>query len=97
MQTLDCLKHTKLARRPVAPPNLDDVTTWQIPEASLHAAVTLNEKKMSIQEDQTELEVIPYVERGEFLILWQKHRPGLGNAVELTTGELAHCWDSLRP
>ena len=56
--------------------------------------MTLNEKKVEIHPDQTELEIIPYVERGEFLLLWQKHRAGLGNSVELTTGEqpcLPHC------
>lgn len=51
------------------------------------SAVALNEKKVAIHDDQTELEIIPYVERGEFLLLWQKHRAGLGNSVELTTGE----------
>ncbi len=35
---------------------------------------------------ETELEMIPYVEGGELVIVWQKHREGLGNAVEITTG-----------
>ena len=52
------------------------------------AAVTLNDEKLAIHEAHTELEVIPYVEKGEFLLLWQKHRPSLGNSVELTTGEM---------
>ena len=54
----------------------------------LCAAVTLNGKKLAIHQETNELEVIPYVEKGEFLLLWQLHRAGLGNAVELTTGEL---------
>ena len=49
-------------------------------------AVSLNEKKLEIHEGHNDLEVIPYVERGEFLLLLQRHREGLGNAVELTTG-----------
>ena len=49
-------------------------------------AVTLNGKALQLPQSQADLEVIPYVERGEFLLLWQRHREGLGNAVELTTG-----------
>ena len=52
-------------------------------------AVTLNGKALQLPQSQADLEVIPYVERGEFLLLWQRHREGLGNAVELTTGILA--------
>ena len=52
-------------------------------------AVTLNGKALQLPQSQADLEVIPYVERGEFLLLWQRHREGLGNAVELTTGTLA--------
>ena len=37
---------------------------------------------------ETELELIPFVEGGELLVLWQLHREGLGQAVELTTGQL---------
>ena len=36
---------------------------------------------------ETELELIPFVEGGELMVLWQLHREGLGNAVELTTGQ----------
>lgn len=36
---------------------------------------------------ETELDMVPYVEGGELLVLWQLHREGLGNAVEITTGE----------
>ena len=39
---------------------------------------------------ETELEMVPYVEGGELVLLWQRHREGLGNAVELTTGALTH-------
>ncbi len=56
----------------------------------LGATVTLNGKKLAIHQETNELEVIPYVEKGEFLLLWQLHRAGLGNAVELTTGDLPH-------
>lgn len=38
---------------------------------------------------ETELEMIPYVEGGELLMLWQLHREGLGKAVEITTGDLS--------
>ena len=58
---------------------------------ALCAAVTLNDKKLAIHEGENELEVIPYVERGEFLLLWQRHREGLGNSVELTTGGSLTC------
>lgn len=50
-------------------------------------------------EGQNEVEVIPYVERGELLVLWQLHRPGLGNSVVITSGALSQprehlsaCW-----
>ena len=36
---------------------------------------------------ETELELIPYVEGGELLLLWQLHREGFGSAVEITTSE----------
>ena len=66
-------------------------------------AVTLNGKALQLPRSAADLEVIPYVERGEFLLLWQRHREGLGNAVELTTGALAAhariisepCWHKL--
>ena len=38
---------------------------------------------------ETELEMVPYVPAGELLVLWQLHREGLGNTVEITTGEPA--------
>ncbi len=37
---------------------------------------------------ETELEMIPFVEGGELMMLWQLHREGLGSAVEITTSEL---------
>ena len=37
---------------------------------------------------ETELEMIPFVEGGELMLLWQLHREGLGEAVEITTSEL---------
>ena len=36
---------------------------------------------------ETELEMIPFVEGGELMMLWQKHRENLGEAVEITTSE----------
>ena len=36
---------------------------------------------------ENEVEVIPYVEHGELLVLWQLHHEGLGNAVTITTGK----------
>ena len=36
---------------------------------------------------ETELELIPFVQGGELSLLWQKHREGLGNAIEISTSE----------
>lgn len=41
-----------------------------------------------MEEGENEVEKIPYVERGELLVLWQLHRPELGNTVTITTGPL---------
>ena len=49
-------------------------------------AVRVNGEAMTMTKGETELELIPFVEGGELLVLWQLHREGLGNAVELTTG-----------
>ena len=51
-----------------------------------HRAVSVNGKALSMTKGKTELELIPFVEGGELLVLWQLHREGLGSAVELTTG-----------
>lgn len=51
-----------------------------------HCAVTVNGERLTMTKGETELEMIPYVEGGELVIVWQKHREGLGNAVEITTG-----------
>ena len=48
----------------------------------------MNGQQLGMTLGETELEMIPYVEGGELLMLWQLHREGLGNAVEITTGEL---------
>ena len=85
-----------MATRCPSPTSLDNLTPGRSLKPALPAAVMLNEEKVAIHEDQNELEIIPYVEKGEFLILWQKHRPGLGNAVELTTGELPMLLDEPR-
>ena len=50
-------------------------------------AVTVNGEQLTMTKGETELEMIPYVEGGEMVLLWQKHREGLGNAVEITTGQ----------
>lgn len=49
-------------------------------------AVSVNGEPLVMTKGETELEMVPYVEGGELVMLWQKHREGLGNAVELTTG-----------
>ncbi|CAL5220920.1 g3017 [Coccomyxa viridis] len=48
-------------------------------------AVRVNGERMVMTKGETELELIPFVEGGELLLLWQLHREGLGQAVELTT------------
>ena len=53
----------------------------------LHRAVTMNGEPLVMTKGETELELIPFVEGGELLVLWQKHREGLGNTVEITTSE----------
>ena len=50
-------------------------------------AVFVNGEQLTMTKGETELEMIPYVEGGEMVILWQKHREGLGNAIEITTGQ----------
>ena len=52
-------------------------------------AVRVNGEGMTMTKGETELELIPFVEGGELLVLWQLHREGLGQAVELTTGQLS--------
>ncbi|CAK0783230.1 hypothetical protein CVIRNUC_006429 [Coccomyxa viridis] len=47
--------------------------------------VTMNGERLAMTKGETELEMIPYVEGGELLMLWQLHREGLGKAVEITT------------
>ena len=49
----------------------------------------MNGERLAMTMGETELEMIPYVEGGELLMLWQLHREGLGKAVEITTGELS--------
>ena len=49
----------------------------------------MNGARMVMTKGETELEMIPYVEGGELLMLWQLHREGLGAAVEITTSELS--------
>ena len=53
----------------------------------LYRAVIMNGKPLVMTKGETELELIPFVEGGELLVLWQKHREGLGNTVEITTSE----------
>jgi hypothetical protein len=50
-------------------------------------AVRMNGEQLTMTKGETELEMVPYVEGGEMVLLWQKHREGLGNAVEITTGQ----------
>ena len=50
----------------------------------------MNGERLGMTKGETELELIPYVEGGELLLLWQLHREGLGNTVEITTGQKPH-------
>lgn len=47
----------------------------------------MNGEQLVMTKGETELEMVPYVEGGEMVFLWQLHREGLGNAVEITTGQ----------
>ena len=49
----------------------------------------MNGELLTMTKGETELEMVPYVPAGELLVLWQLHREGLGNTVEITTGETA--------
>lgn len=56
----------------------------------------MNSERLEMTRGETELEMIPFVEGGELMLLWQLHREGLGSAVEITTSELTsltpwHC------
>jgi hypothetical protein len=46
----------------------------------------MNGEELTMTKGETELEVVPYVEGGELVLLWQKYRKGLGDAIEITTG-----------
>ncbi len=48
--------------------------------------MTVDGEELVMDVFENEVEVIPYVERGEMLVLWQLHHEGLGNAVTITTG-----------
>lgn len=50
-------------------------------------AVAMNGERLQMTRGETELELIPFVEGGELLVVWQLHREGLGSAVEIFTGE----------
>jgi len=50
-------------------------------------AVSMNGEDLTMTKGETELEMVPYVEGGEMVLVWQKHREGLGNAIEITTGQ----------
>jgi hypothetical protein len=54
---------------------------------SLHtAAVYLDGKRLQMSVDENEQEHILGLELGEMMLLWQLHRPDMGQAVEITTG-----------
>ena len=53
--------------------------------------MTLDGELLGMAEGQAEREVLPYIANGELLVLWQLHRPDLGNAVEISTGQCC-CW-----
>ena len=62
--------------------DMDDV------EAVLAAcAVAMNGEPLAMTKGETELELLPFVEGGELLVLWQKHRENMGEAIEITTSE----------
>lgn len=50
-------------------------------------AVYLDGKRLQMAVAETEQEHIMGLETGELMLLWQLHRPDMGQAVEITTGE----------
>ena len=44
-------------------------------------------KRLQMAVGETEQEHIMGLEAGELMLLWQLHRPDMGQAVEITTGE----------
>jgi len=56
----------------------------------------MNGEPLVMTKGETELELIPFVQGGELMVLWQKHREGLGNAIEISTSEPSHCRNKLK-
>jgi hypothetical protein len=51
-------------------------------------AVYLDGKRLQMANGETEQEHILALESGELMLLWQLHRPDMGNAVEITSGAM---------
>ncbi len=60
-------------------------------------AVYLDGKRLQMAVGETEQEHIMGLEAGELMLLWQLHRPDMGQAVEITTGECDYLQVSLHP
>lgn len=50
-------------------------------------AVTLDGKRLEMLAGETEQEHIMALEKGELMLQWEQHRPGVGQAVEITSGD----------
>lgn len=54
--------------------------------ARFPSAVSLDGKQLQMRPEETEQEHILGLTSGELMLLWQKHRPDIGHAVEIITG-----------
>lgn len=49
-------------------------------------AVYLDGKRLRMEPNEEEQEHIMAIEQGEMMLLWQLHRPDIGQALQITTG-----------
>jgi hypothetical protein len=49
--------------------------------------VTLDGKRLEMLAGETEQEHIMALEKGELMLQWEQHRIGVGQAVEITSGD----------
>lgn len=55
-------------------------------DQNFQAAVYLDKQRLVMYADENEQEHILGLQSGEMMLLWQLHRPEMGEAVEITTG-----------
>ena len=49
--------------------------------------MTLDGKRLEMLAGETEQEHIMALEKSELMLQWEQHRPGVGQAVEITSGD----------